>query len=181
MKPTEFDAGARKRRPDAFKASTCRCTARMRTSRRHPEWPNRSHKMLHRSRETGPTPRSLRVDQRAVPDWSHQSCHRFRVRAPCSTGRMRDTQLVEVLRRLRAVHSLSINRPGHGLCRRKPRPAHLKVRNGNPGKRPLNSREPKPPRRAPTRLSTLCPLAKAEWKRLAAQLATLGILSELDR
>lgn len=64
---------------------------------------------------------------------------------------------------------------------RKPKPTHLKVLDGNPGKRPFDPNKPKPPRRAPTCPSHLCPSAKAEWKRLASQLASLGILSELDR
>lgn len=64
---------------------------------------------------------------------------------------------------------------------RKPKPTHLKLLDGNPGKRPFNPNEPKPSKRAPTCPSHLCPSAKAEWKRLAAQLAILGILSDLDR
>lgn len=64
---------------------------------------------------------------------------------------------------------------------RKPKPTHLKLLEGNPGKRPINRHEPKPDARAPTCPSHLSPPAKAEWKRLAAQLSTLGILTELDR
>jgi P27 family predicted phage terminase small subunit len=64
---------------------------------------------------------------------------------------------------------------------RKPTPTHLKLLHGNPGKRKLNPREPRPGPRAPTCPSHLCPPAKAEWKRLAAQLTVLRILTELDR
>ena len=64
---------------------------------------------------------------------------------------------------------------------RKPRPTHLKVLEGNLGRRPLNLGEPKPIRAIPTCPAHLCPSAKAEWKRLASQLHTLGILSALDR
>ena len=64
---------------------------------------------------------------------------------------------------------------------RKPTPTYLKLLNGNPGKRRLNPNEPKPRNRTPTCPSHLCPSAKAEWKRLAAQLAILQILTEFDR
>jgi P27 family predicted phage terminase small subunit len=64
---------------------------------------------------------------------------------------------------------------------RKPTPTYLKLLNGNPGKRRLNPNEPKPRNRTPTCPSHLCPPAKAEWKRLAAQLTILQILTELDR
>lgn len=63
---------------------------------------------------------------------------------------------------------------------RKPKPTHLKLLDGNPGKR-RNAGEPYPEKRAPTCPSHLCPPAKAEWKRLATQLTTLRILTELDR
>jgi P27 family predicted phage terminase small subunit len=63
---------------------------------------------------------------------------------------------------------------------RKPKPTHLKLLDGNPGKR-ANLNEPKPSRKPPTCPSHLCPPAKAEWKRLAAQLTILCILTELDR
>ena len=48
-------------------------------------------------------------------------------------------------------------------------PTALKISRGNPGKRPLNDREPQPEgvARCP---SWLCDVAKAEWKRLAGEL-----------
>ena len=64
---------------------------------------------------------------------------------------------------------------------RKPKPTKLKLIEGNPGKRPMNPREPRPALRVPTCPAHLCPSAKAEWKRLAGQLYVLGILSDLDR
>ncbi len=64
---------------------------------------------------------------------------------------------------------------------RKPRPTALKLIEGNPGKRPLNPREPKPERRVPTCPAHLSPTAKAEWKRVARQMAVLGMISDLDR
>jgi phage terminase small subunit len=64
---------------------------------------------------------------------------------------------------------------------RKPKPTHLKLLEGNPGKRPINTREPKPEIRVPTCPAHLCPSAKAEWKRLAQQLVMLGVITELDR
>lgn len=64
---------------------------------------------------------------------------------------------------------------------RKPVPTALKVLEGNPGKRPLNSREPKPEKKAPTCPAWLEPEAKKEWKRLAKGMEKLGILTEMDR
>jgi P27 family predicted phage terminase small subunit len=64
---------------------------------------------------------------------------------------------------------------------RKPKPTHLKLLEGNLGRRPPNLGEPKPRRAIPTCPAHLCPSAKAEWKRLACQLHSLGVLTELDR
>jgi phage terminase small subunit len=64
---------------------------------------------------------------------------------------------------------------------RKSKPTYLKVLDGNPGRRSSNPGEPQPPRRTPTCPSHLCPPAKAEWRRLAAQLTVLRVLTELDR
>ena len=64
---------------------------------------------------------------------------------------------------------------------RRPKPTHLKVIQGNPGKRALNPREPKPTYSAPTCPAHLNPTAKAEWKRLAPQLELLRMISQLDR
>jgi P27 family predicted phage terminase small subunit len=64
---------------------------------------------------------------------------------------------------------------------RKPKPTHLKLLEGNPGKRPLNMREPKPPAALPTCPEHLSPTAKAEWKRIAHSLNAIGLLTLADR
>lgn len=64
-----------------------------------------------------------------------------------------------------------------------PKPTALKVLEGNPGKQKLqNTGEPMPPvldavPKPPTRLLKE---AKAEWKRLAPTLVSLGLLTEAD-
>ena len=63
---------------------------------------------------------------------------------------------------------------------RKPVPTELKVLEGNPGKRPLNKKEPKPTKKAPLCPKWLDPDAKKEWKRLASKMERLGILTEVD-
>ena len=63
---------------------------------------------------------------------------------------------------------------------RKPVPTELKVLKGNPGKRPLNKKEPKPIKKAPLCPKWLDPDAKKEWKRLASKMERLGILTEVD-
>jgi P27 family predicted phage terminase small subunit len=57
----------------------------------------------------------------------------------------------------------------------------MKELEGNPGKRPLNDREPRWARKAPTCPSWLEPEAKREWKRLCKPLEMMGILTEADR
>ena len=64
---------------------------------------------------------------------------------------------------------------------RKPTPTAIKELEGNPGKRPLNTHEPKPPKKAPTCPKGLPPEAKKEWNRLAGPLEEMGVLTELDR
>lgn len=64
---------------------------------------------------------------------------------------------------------------------RKPTPTALRLIRGNPGKRPFNPFEPKPPVTIPTCPAHLSPTAKAEWKRLARTLHQLGVISDLDR
>ena len=67
-----------------------------------------------------------------------------------------------------------------GTPGRVPKPSALKILEGNPGKRPLNNREPKPARKAPPCPKWLEPEAKKEWRRLASKLEQLGILTEAD-
>ena len=63
---------------------------------------------------------------------------------------------------------------------RKPKPTALKELEGNPGKRKLNDREPRPEKKAPACPKWLDDEAKKEWKRLAKKMQDLGILSEVD-
>lgn len=63
---------------------------------------------------------------------------------------------------------------------RKPKPTAEKVLEGNPGKRSLNTAEPKPEKKAPRCSSWLEDEAKKEWKRMCKQLEQLGILTEID-
>jgi P27 family predicted phage terminase small subunit len=67
------------------------------------------------------------------------------------------------------------------MAGRKPKPTNLKILEGNPGRRPLNKREPQPKRptktpRAPQHLSKE---AQKEWRRVI-KLLTTGIVTELD-
>jgi len=62
-----------------------------------------------------------------------------------------------------------------------PKPTRLRLLQGNPSKRPLNKREPRPADRAPTRPGWLLPEAKREWSRMVPALLRLGLLSEVDR
>jgi len=63
---------------------------------------------------------------------------------------------------------------------RKPKPTALKLLEGNPGKRPLNAKEPKPEKKAPRCPSWLEPEAKKEWKRMSKTLETMGVLTQVD-
>ena len=64
---------------------------------------------------------------------------------------------------------------------RPPKPTHLKILEGNPGKRPINISEPKPRPVTPNCPSWLTNEAKREWKRLVPELETLGLLTIVDR
>lgn len=63
---------------------------------------------------------------------------------------------------------------------RKPTPTAIKELEGNPGKRVLNEREPKPVKKAPACPKWLEEEAKKEWRRLAKQMEQLGILTQVD-
>ena len=64
----------------------------------------------------------------------------------------------------------------------KPKPTRLKVLAGNPGKRPLNDREPQPPRykRLPSPPEHLGEAAVGEWKRVGRLLNRIGVLTRVD-
>ena len=63
---------------------------------------------------------------------------------------------------------------------RKPIPTEIKILEGNPGKRPLNTHEPKPLKKAPPCPKWLEAEAKKEWRRLAKALEAMGVLTEAD-
>ena len=65
---------------------------------------------------------------------------------------------------------------------RRPKPTALKKLQGNPGRRPLNTAEPKPPR---ARAVPPCPPylegeARREWHRMAPMLSASGMMSLAD-
>ena len=64
---------------------------------------------------------------------------------------------------------------------RKPKPTALKVLSGNPGKRPLNAREPVARSGIPDCPDWLDAEAKAEWSRVTVELDAMGVLSQADR
>src|SRR5262245_33862362 len=64
---------------------------------------------------------------------------------------------------------------------RKPTPTRLKLLRGNPGGRPLNAGEPRPPAAIPDCPDHLAGEAAAEWQRITAELAGLGLLTQCDR
>ena len=68
-----------------------------------------------------------------------------------------------------------------GAVGRPPKPTALKLLQGNPGKRPLNKREPRPEAGAPTRPEWLLPEAKREWNRIVPELVRMGLLAKIDR
>ena len=67
-----------------------------------------------------------------------------------------------------------------GLRGPAPKPRALVVLEGNPGKRPLNPREPQPRVRRPRCPDYLDDLAKREWRRLVPILERMRVLSEAD-
>ncbi|WP_291295830.1 phage terminase small subunit P27 family [Elioraea sp.] len=64
---------------------------------------------------------------------------------------------------------------------RKPKPTALKQLAGNPGKRALNKREPKPPRGPLDPAPHLSAAAAAKWRELAKTFDQLGLLTTIDR
>jgi P27 family predicted phage terminase small subunit len=66
------------------------------------------------------------------------------------------------------------------MAGRKPTPTHIKLLKGNPGKRALPRREPKPTRGVPTMPSHLSARAKAAWKAIGPELDRMGVLTLAD-
>jgi P27 family predicted phage terminase small subunit len=64
---------------------------------------------------------------------------------------------------------------------RRPKPTRVKFLTGNPGKRPLNDGEPRPEVAIPECPEELGEVARREWNRLVHELASLGLLTNLDR
>lgn len=63
---------------------------------------------------------------------------------------------------------------------RKPKPTHVKLVTGNPGRRPLNAREPTSERRIPSPPAHLSRGALVAWGMYAEQLDRMGVLTEAD-
>jgi P27 family predicted phage terminase small subunit len=61
-----------------------------------------------------------------------------------------------------------------------PQPTRLKLLKGNPGKRPLNGREPQPPCNTPSCPRWLGPEAKKAWRRTVSLLRAARILTQMD-
>ena len=61
-----------------------------------------------------------------------------------------------------------------------PKPTALKILEGNPGKRPLNKKEPKPRPLVPTCPDWLNKDAKAKWAEFCPLLDEAGILTQID-
>jgi P27 family predicted phage terminase small subunit len=64
---------------------------------------------------------------------------------------------------------------------RKPKPSALKELEGNPGKRAVNKKEPKPDVAIPSCPNHLTGVAKQEWNRVTKELAKLGLITNVDR
>ena len=64
---------------------------------------------------------------------------------------------------------------------RKPKPTAVKQMEGNPGKRALNKKEPKPKNEIPPRPSHLRGKAYTEWYRITKELYKQGLLAKIDR
>jgi P27 family predicted phage terminase small subunit len=67
------------------------------------------------------------------------------------------------------------------MAGRKPKPTALKKLEGNPGKRPLNDREPEFRRDVPYCPRHLSVVAKREWHRIVRELYAAGLLTVADR
>jgi P27 family predicted phage terminase small subunit len=66
------------------------------------------------------------------------------------------------------------------MAGRKPKPLAMKELHGNPGKRPLNKKEPQFTG-APICPEWLTKIAKEEWTRIVHELADLGLLRSTDQ
>ena len=64
---------------------------------------------------------------------------------------------------------------------RRPKPTAIRRLEGNRGKRAWNHEEPVPPDALPRCPAHLAPVARAEWRRVARTLHTMGVLTTIDR
>jgi P27 family predicted phage terminase small subunit len=64
---------------------------------------------------------------------------------------------------------------------RKPKPSAVKELAGNPGKRTLNKKEPKPETKIPSCPNHLTGTARQEWTRVTKELQSLGVITLVDR
>lgn len=76
--------------------------------------------------------------------------------------------------------------PGNWNSGRRPNPTAVHKLRGNPGRRPLNEREPQPQRAGdafdtPPELIADAPVAASEWRRLAPMMRAAGMVSDTDR
>lgn len=63
---------------------------------------------------------------------------------------------------------------------RKPTPTHLRIVKGNPGKRAINTHEPKPRRERPSPPAHMSDKGKETWGYVSGLLDRMGILTEVD-
>lgn len=69
---------------------------------------------------------------------------------------------------------------GNSNSGRRPKPTAVKVAEGNPGKRPLNDKEPEPRSKTVTERPPLTADAVIVWDRLAPEAEHLGTLTSAD-
>lgn len=63
---------------------------------------------------------------------------------------------------------------------RKPTPTHLRIIQGNPGRRPLNEHEPQPARERPSAPSHISDAAREVWGQAVMILDEMGVLTRAD-
>lgn len=66
------------------------------------------------------------------------------------------------------------------MAGRRPKPTVLKLVTGNPGKRAINKKEPKPKRVIPSCPAHLSDAGKVAWGKLTVLLDRMGVLTEAD-
>ena len=66
------------------------------------------------------------------------------------------------------------------MAGRRPKPTELKMLEGNPGHRALNTEEPRPPKGIPEMPKGMARVANREWKIITRELSVLGLLTVVD-